>query len=190
MEIDKCKGAMLPEVPVNVDKHGELFRTALECVSSSTGIDCDSILGVSRKRPIADARMMLYKIARDEIGSRTSGYIPTFEWIANQFAPPKDHGTVLHGVKQLCDRIETSKLARRQFVEALMEYEYGRSVLLKDDYAYCVSAGAVALRKTVAALRCKMQEDADTLELYMTALSNAEGRGNESMVQDKLASDG
>ena len=190
MEMEKCKGAMLPEVPVNVDKHGELFRAAVECVSSSTGIDCDSILGVSRKRPVADARMMLYKIARDEIGSLASGNIPTFEWIANQFTPPKDHGTVLHGVKQLCDRIETSKLAKRQFIEALMEYEYERSVLLKDDYAQCVSAGSVALRKTVAALRCKMQEDTDTLELYMTALSNSEGRSNESMVQDKLTSDG
>ena len=190
MEIDKCKGAMLPQVPVNVDRHRELFMAAVECVSSSTGIDCDSILGVSRKRPIADARMMLYKIARDEIGSKAGGHNPTYEWIANQFTPPKDHGTVLHGVKQLCDRIETSKLAKRQYIDALMEYEYERAVLLKGDYAQCATAGVVALNKTVAALRCKMLEDADTLELYMKALANAEGRGNESMVQDKLASDG
>lgn len=189
-DIENCEGAMLPLIAVGSDKHLELFDAAVDCVSYSTGIDRQSILGKSRKRPIADARMMLYKIARNEIGSPLGGQIPTYNWIGEQFDPPKDHGTILHGVRQLRDRIETSKSAKLQFLDALMQFDCDRALVLRDQIATGVSDGVTALKQTITSLRCKMQRDADTLKVYLEALAKSEGRDNESMVQDKLASDG
>ena len=68
-----------------------------------------------RQRDIVEARSMYYKICREHLGLK-------FREIAESVG--KNHASVIHGIKQLNDLIDTDKKVKQDFDIVLNKFEF------------------------------------------------------------------
>jgi chromosomal replication initiation ATPase DnaA len=83
----------------------ELVQRIIATVSADALLDPETLLGKARPQHIAEARFILYRLVRD-----VGGYNPTEVGRVLR----KDHGTILHGLKALENRLETEPALRER----------------------------------------------------------------------------
>ena len=197
--LEKVSGSMLPMIEVDHRDHGKLFDVAVDCVSSATGVRRVDILGVGRTDRVIFARFAAYKIVRDEVCAYNP---PTYHWIASKFSGlgekgvsgGKCHGSIMHGIESLCNRIRHNLKEFKTYSLILTEFEKRRASFVGVLVSNRNNVERVSLR--LAASRCaeaiKNNEAylADIMQRLAELDAEKEGGANESLVQDKLASDG
>lgn len=195
--LEQIRGSMLPLVEVDAAEYDALFDIAIDCVTESTGVNRVEILGTVRTDRIIFARFSTYKLVRDEL---CSYYPPNYDWIASKFTGAgkkggKHHGTIIHGIESLCNRISTNAREFRLYSLILGKFELGRADHVGVEVMQPHSSEASALK--IAAARCaraiKINEEhlLDVMK-RLAELELEEGKEykDESLVQDKLTSNG
>ena len=136
MELKKlCEGRMLPPIDIGKEHYDGLFDLIVESVEKATSVPAKEILGRRRPRDVADARMMVYKMARHEIGTGSdavgpsgSDKCPSLKWIGGKFG--RDHGAILHGIGAMSLHLTVDKKLFKTYAEALSYYEIRRAEYL------------------------------------------------------------
>ena len=197
--IERVCGSMLPMVEVDHRDHSKLFDVAVDCVSDVTGISRVDILGTGRKDNVIFARFSTYKIVHDEVCAYNP---PSYSWIASKFSGTgkngvdggKHHGSVMHGIEALCNRIRMDVKEFKLYSAILGEFEKRRASFVGTEVTDCNNIERTALR--LAASRCAeaIKNNEAYLKDIMVRLAELdaeeEGGTDESLVQDKLASNG
>ena len=197
--LEQVRGSMLPLVEVELAQHDALFDIAVDCVSEATGVKRVDILGTVRTDRVIFARFSVYKLVRDEL---CAYYPPGYCWIASKFSGTgkkgsgiggKHHGSIIHGIESLCNRISTNAKEFKLYSLILGKFELRRADHVGVDVVQPHNSEASALK--LAAARCakaiKNNEGylLDVMKRLAELEEEKEGK-DESLVQDKLASNG
>ena len=198
--LEQVRGSMLPLVEVDLAQYDALFDIAIDCVSEATGVNRVEILGTIRTDRIIFARFAVYKLVRDEL---CSYYPPRFTWIASKFSGAgkkgsgsggKHHGSIIHGIDSFCNRISTNPKEFKLYSLILGKFELRRADHVGVEVMQRTHRAEASALK-IAAARCAsaIKNNEGNLLGIMKRLAELEERKegeNESLVQDKLASNG
>lgn len=197
--IEKVCGSMLPMVEVDPRDHSKLFDVAVDCVSDVTGISRVKILGTERRDEVIFARFSAYKIVHDEVCAYNP---PTYSWIASKFTGRgkkgvdggKHHGSVMHGIESLCNRIRMNIKEFKLYSLILAEFEKRRAsfvgVKLSNPYNIEKTSLRLAASRCAEAIKNNEAYLVDIMERLAELDREEKGGTDDSLVQDKLASNG
>jgi len=195
MELKKlCEGRMLPPIDIGREHYEGLFRVCLKCVSEATAVPSEDILGRRRPKDVSDARMMVYKMCRHEIGtghhaSKNSGEdCPSLKWIGDKFG--RDHGAVLHGVRAVSDHMTVDKKLYAKYIKALSLFEIERGLYLSSEVKHVTNLQIHALQNSVDTIKKSIEEHEEALRKTEEMLEESKGGIDEDMVQEQCSSDG
>jgi len=190
-----CEGRMLPPVDIGKEHYSALFDLCVSAVAEVTGVTSEEIMGRRRPRAVADARMMVYKMARHEIGVGTNAIgkcddnkCPSLLWIGKKFG--RDHGSVLHGVSAMSSHLSIDKKLYALYVEALEVYEISRAKYLSIEVRNVTDLQVHALQETIETIKESIRTHENALADTEKSLEEAKGGSNENMVQEQCASNG
>ena len=186
----------LPILDVNPACWETLMEEALTAVSNVTGVAKCDILGRRRYGSIAEARLLLYKLCRYEIGGSLvmdsiDRRIPW--WQIGRFVGDRTHGTVVHGIRAIQNRLATESKLRAMYRECLMKFEGLRAICLTEagqdipDVAVSdgVNVACDAIRRSIRAQEIGLANLRGQLRRCEKLM---EGR-HEGMVQEQRTSD-
>ena len=202
MEIprENIEGSMLPPVEVMTGKYDRLFDIAVQCVTEVTGVSRGEILGTSRPDRVVMARFMTFKTVRDEFSFDNP---PPLGWIAGRFRGTgkkgagkggKHHGSVIHGIEALCNRMVTNAREFREYCLVLELFEQRRGecigIVVDKPFDNEVIALRLAAARITDAIEANQTYLTDVMDRLAKVELTEERRKNESLVQDKLTSNG
>jgi hypothetical protein len=183
--IEAVRGNMLPQINVRACDWHELFSTAIDCITEVTGVTRDEILGASRRGYIINARFMAYKMARDEFCSNNP---PPHSWVSSQFAERKTgmihHGTIIHGIQQLCNRLQTQASVYVMYCDVLRLFGERRSEYLDLPLPECTDSESHGLRAAEHRIKSIIKANQGRLDSIVKRLDEIERGKDENMVQN------
>jgi len=183
--IEVVRGNMLPPITTKASYWSTLFSVAVDCITEVTAVTREEILGANRQCHIIDARFMAYKIARDEFCSDNP---PPHQWIAAQFARRKTgavhHGTIIHGIRQLCNRLQTRNGMYITYCDVLRIFEKRRAECLDVPEPKSSDNELHGLRAAADRVEMLIKANQGYLDSIVERLDAAERRRDENMVQN------
>ena len=188
-----CMGRMLPPVDIEKKHYDGLFNLCVEAVSEATGVPVLEIMGRRRPADIAEARMMVYKMSRHEIGTGDNAVdrgdrCPSLQWIGDKFG--RDHGSVLHGVNVCCNHLSVDKKFYAVYIKALNIYEINRGMYLSREVKKITNLQIHALQSSIDTIKNSIKEHEDALAKTELMLEESKGGLDENMVQEQCSSNG
>lgn len=174
---DSLSGRVLPILDTGRDHRVALMEVALEAVSESTGVSTSAILGERRPADVSEARFFLYKILKHEVGGKVGADILvntlSYEDIG-VFVGGRDHGSIIHGVKTLNDRLSYDKGMRKAYLDILDKFEYMRAEYLSLAAEEITVANIDGLKMACDTIRRAIIRQEDELSMLKSQLETCE----------------
>lgn len=133
---DFYKVNVLPVVRTTRREAIGLMDVALRAVCEVTGFTMASMKRKCRERKLADARFMLYKLLRHEVGATGKSDSSNLPYALIAEFMGRDHGAIIHGVNVINELLSYSKPLRQEYQSILKVYEDKRADFLTKGLPY------------------------------------------------------